>query len=211
MKSRIRRLSYQGRRRWQGMLFVLPLMIGLLLFGVIPLIRALVFSFCELKVTADGYTAELCGRVELLPHFCRGSELPAVSAGMAEEYGSESADHHYFLVLCRQSAQYPLCRENRGPHDPVFADYLLLRYCPEPDAERLDVLRAVVLLLGRRSRRESGIGYGLCQSDEPNPAEQPAGAVRGGCGQPRFGDYQYGGGAHHHLSGRPADHQPFGV
>ena len=61
MKSRIRRLSYQGRRRWQGMLFVLPLMIGLLLFGVIPLIRALVFSFCELKVTADGYTLSFVG------------------------------------------------------------------------------------------------------------------------------------------------------
>ena len=61
MKSRIRRLSYQGRRRRQGMLFVLPLMIGLLLFGVIPLIRALVFSFCELKVTADGYTLSFVG------------------------------------------------------------------------------------------------------------------------------------------------------
>lgn len=58
--KRFEPLSFEKRRRYLAMLFVLPWFIGFLLFFVAPLATSLRFSFSELKITGGGY--ELIGK-----------------------------------------------------------------------------------------------------------------------------------------------------
>jgi ABC-type sugar transport system permease subunit len=58
--KRIEQLSFEKRRRYMAMLFVLPWFIGFLLFFIAPLATSLRFAFSELKITGGGY--ELIGK-----------------------------------------------------------------------------------------------------------------------------------------------------
>ncbi len=56
-----RMISLERRQRRWGMLFVLPFLIGLLFFVVIPFCRAVSFSFCNLSITESGYRLDFVG------------------------------------------------------------------------------------------------------------------------------------------------------
>lgn len=48
------RLRYESKRKLAGWIFVLPWVIGVLLFFIQPLIQSVIYSFCERQVTDDG-------------------------------------------------------------------------------------------------------------------------------------------------------------
>lgn len=56
-----RMVSLERRQRRWGMLFVLPFLIGLLFFVVVPFCRSVSFSFCNLSITESGYRLDFVG------------------------------------------------------------------------------------------------------------------------------------------------------
>lgn len=55
------RIGLVTRREMKGYLFLLPWMIGFVTFFIVPLVRSLIFSFQDVKVTANGLKTSFIG------------------------------------------------------------------------------------------------------------------------------------------------------
>lgn len=55
------RIGLVTRREMKGYLFLMPWILGFILFFVVPLVRSLIFSFQDVKVTANGLKASFVG------------------------------------------------------------------------------------------------------------------------------------------------------
>lgn len=62
MTKKIKRSrSLERRNRFNGFLFTLPWLIGVLLFFIAPLFQSIAFSFSDVKVTNDGFKTDFVG------------------------------------------------------------------------------------------------------------------------------------------------------
>lgn len=61
MKRSGRYTSFAKRRMRTGICFVMPFVVGAVVFVLIPFFQAIYFSLCDLKLTADGYTLNFVG------------------------------------------------------------------------------------------------------------------------------------------------------
>jgi ABC-type sugar transport systems, permease components len=66
MKNLGIRLTYEQRRSWAGRLFILPWLLGFLLFFAKPLLQSVYYTFCEIKLGNKGYEIVFKGLVNYI-------------------------------------------------------------------------------------------------------------------------------------------------
>lgn len=60
-KNKISRLSVSDRHNLNGLLFLLPFILGFLFFYLQPIIESVIFSFSDVKVSLEGYDTKFVG------------------------------------------------------------------------------------------------------------------------------------------------------
>lgn len=60
-KNKISRLSVSDRHNLNGLLFLLPFILGFLFFYLQPIIESIIFSFSDVKVSLEGYDTKFVG------------------------------------------------------------------------------------------------------------------------------------------------------
>lgn len=61
MRKGKRHVSFNDRQRRIGFFFVIPFVIGACFFVLIPFFQSLIFSFCKLTLTVDGFDTQFTG------------------------------------------------------------------------------------------------------------------------------------------------------